>query len=115
LPIGNIKWGEEGLTFNLLVQSDIIAYLSVRSARGQVIGIFDLYLDIRKNHLTRHMLESAILDPDQHLNYPWNVVMATDTIFVDDIWIQLDRVTGTVLVGERLGKKTVKGATGGAE
>ncbi len=115
LPVGNIEWVEDGLNFNLLVQSDVLGYLSVRSARGQVIGIFGLYLDIRANHLTRHMLESVILAPDQHLNYPWNVIMATDTIFVDDIWIELDRVMGTVLVGERFGDKTVRGATGASE
>jgi hypothetical protein len=116
LPRGNIKWTESELDFNLLVQKDSEGYLVVRSSRGQVMGVFSLYLDGREgNHITRHMLESVVLFPDHHINYPWNIVMATDTIFVDDIWVELDRVMGTVLVGERHQKKAVVKAPDSSE
>jgi hypothetical protein len=49
------------------------------------------------------MLERALRNPDTYLSYPWDIVMATDTIFVDDIWVELDRVQGQARIQESTG------------
>ena len=115
LPLGWTEFAEDGISFHLDVRGasfggSSTAVLVARSARGQVIGFFDLELWREgRNHLTNHMLASVIRYPDAYLNYPWNILMAADTIYVDDITVVLDRVNSKVVVGERHAeKKTVE-------
>jgi hypothetical protein len=92
---GFITFEEEGLGFRLYVIDDTAAVLMTRSQRGQVLGIFDLRLDPSgRQHVVTHMLERAFRYPDLYLSYPFNVVMATDTIEVPDVTVTLDRVKG---------------------
>jgi hypothetical protein len=106
LPRGWTTFAESGLSFRLYVRSSEGATLIARASRGQVLGIFDLILwDSGDQHVMAHMLQRPIRYPDSYLNYPWNTIMATDTIFVDDVWVTLDRVNSKVVVGEKHGAK----------
>lgn len=108
LPRGWTAFSDGGIRFRLHVRSDADSVLIARSPRGQVMGIFDLQLwDDGDQHLMSHMLRGVIRYPDRYLNYPWNVIMATDTIFVDDIWVELDRINRSVRIKERFGEQEI--------
>lgn len=95
LSEGFTAFEEESLGFRVYVNDEAEGVLVVRSQRGQVLGIFDLRLDASgRQHVVAHMLERALRFPDLYLSYPFNVVMATDTIEVPDITVILDRVKG---------------------
>jgi hypothetical protein len=95
LTEGLTSFDEEGLGFRLWVIDETAAVLMARSLRGQVIGIFDLRLDpTGRQNVVSHMLERAFRYPDLYLSYPFNVVMATDTIVVPDVTVIIDRVKG---------------------
>lgn len=106
LPKGTATFSESGIEFRITVKSDAEGTLIARSPRGQVMGIFDLKLwDDGNQHVTAHMLQGAIRYPDIYINYPWNIIMATDTIFVDDIFVELDRLDRSALIYERFGSR----------
>jgi hypothetical protein len=108
LPRGWTEFMDGGIRFRLHVKSSTDSVLIARSPRGQVMGIFELQLwDDGDQHLMAHMLQGVIRNPDRYLNYPWNVVMATDTIFIDDIWVELDRINRSVKMKERFGDEEV--------
>lgn len=108
LPRGWTEFTESGIRFRLHVRSDADSVLIARSPCGQVMGIFDLQLwSDGDQHLMSHMLRGVIRNPDRYLNYPWNVIMATDTIFVDDVWVELDRINRSVRFKERFGETEV--------
>lgn len=95
LSEGFTTFEEEGLGFRIYVDDEAEGVLVVRSQRGQVLGIFDLRLDASgRQHVVAHMLERALRFPDLYLSYPFNIVMATDTIEVPDVTVTLDRVKG---------------------
>ena len=106
LPMGWTSFVEADLSFTLRVgssgwQSDYgnEGTLIVRSQRGQVLGIFTLRLDDGgRQHIVTHMLEAALRSPDLYLSYPWDVIMATDTIVVPDIRVFVDRLKKTAKV-----------------
>lgn len=104
LAQGWTSFDENGLNFRVYVGSQTNGSVVVRSQRGQVLGIFDLQLQVEgRSHIVAHMLERALRNPDTYLSYPWDIVMATDTIFVDDIWVELDRVQGQARIQESTG------------
>jgi hypothetical protein len=104
LAQGWTTFDENGMNFQVYVASQTYGSVVVRSQRGQVLGIFDLQLQVDgRSHIVAHMLERALRYPDTYLSYPWDIVMATDTIFVDDIWVELDRVQSQVRIQERTG------------
>lgn len=99
LPLGFYRFAERGITFILHVRSEKEAALIARSPRGRVIGVFELALWAEgRRHMVSHMLQRPFRYPDVFLNYPWNVIMATDTIYVDDVHVILDRIEKEVTV-----------------
>jgi hypothetical protein len=99
LSIGWTTFAESDLTFRLNVENKSEGVLIVRSQRGQVLGIFDLRLDDDgKQHVVAHMLERALRFPDLYLSYPWDILMATDTIYVPDVRVYVDRLKKTAKV-----------------
>lgn len=115
LPVGFYRFVERGITFILHVRSSSEAALIARAPRGRVIGVFDLALWAGGGrHMVNHMLQRPFRYPDVYLNYPWNVIMATDTIWVDDVHVILDRIENEVTVysaGNEI-RKTTKGGDG---
>lgn len=99
LPRGFYRFIERGITFIIHVRSTSQAALIARSPRGRVIGVFELALwaDGRR-HMVNHMLQRPFRYPDVFLNHPWNVIMATDTIWVDDVHVTLDRLDNEVVI-----------------
>lgn len=95
LSRGVTSFEEEGLHFRVHVADRAGGVLVVRSQRDQVVGIFDLRLDDGgRQHVVAHMLERALRYPDIYLSYPWDIIMATDTIYVPDIDVFIDRIKG---------------------
>lgn len=108
LTTGWTSFEENGLSFRVYVAGSTYGTVVVRSQRGQVLGIFELQLQtVGQQHLVSHMLEKALRFPDSYLSYPWDIVMATDTIFIDDVWVELDRITGKAKIQEKHGSETV--------
>ncbi len=96
IPRGTTSFEEDGLKFRLYVINSADGILVVRSQRDQVLGIFDLRLhDSGRQHAVAHMLERALRYPDTYLSYPWDIVMATDTIWIPDVNVVVDRVNKT--------------------
>lgn len=99
LPLGWYRFTEKGITFMLHVRSSSEAVIVARSPRGRLMGVFELALWADGGrHLVNHMLQRPFRYPDLYLNYPWNVVMVTDTIWVDDVDVILDRLQKEVTV-----------------
>lgn len=99
LPLGWYRFNERGMTFVLHVRSSSEAVIITRSPRGRLLGVFELALwSNGGRHLVNHMLQRPFRFPDLYLNYPWNVIMVTDTIWVDDIHVILDRLEKEVTV-----------------
>lgn len=99
LPRGTTGFEEQGLKFRLYAVNSADGVLVVRSQRDQVLGIFDLRLDNNgRQHVVSHMLERALRNPDAYLSYPWDIVMATDTIYIPDVDVIVDRVNKTAEV-----------------
>ncbi len=95
LPRGSTSFTEQGMEFRLYVSSSSDGVLVVRSKRDQVLGIFELELaGGGGQHIVSHMLENAIRYPDIYLSYPWDIVMVTDTIFIPDVHVWIDRIEG---------------------
>ncbi len=104
LPRGWASFTESGILFTFHIKSSSDGVLIARSPRGQVMGFFDLELhDDGDQHIMTHMLQGVIRYPDAFLSYPWDIVMAVDTIFIDDVWVHLDRVENKAHVRERHG------------
>jgi len=96
IPRGATSFEEDGLRFRLYAINRADGILVVRSQRDQVLGIFDLRLhDGGRQHAVAHMLERALRYPDTYLSYPWDIVMATDTIWIPDVNVVVDRVSKT--------------------
>lgn len=110
LPQGRTTFEESGLGFLLLVDAGAQAKLIVRSQRGQVLGLFEVNLNNGGNqHLVTHMLERALRNPDTYFGYPWDIIIATDTIFVPDVHVVVDRVKGEAnVVNQVKGEVEVK-------
>lgn len=99
LPIGSASFAERGLKFTIHVPNNRSGVLVVRSQRDQVLGIFDLRLaGGGGQHVVSHMLENAIRYPNLYLCYPWDIVMVTDTIYIPDIDVWIDRVEGKATI-----------------
>ncbi len=95
LSTGYTSFEDDGIGFRVYVVDDTTGVLIARSQRGQVIGIFDVRLDpSNRQHVTCHMLENALRYPNTYLNYPFNRVMATDTLRIPDVTVDLDRIKG---------------------
>lgn len=93
LPLGWYRFIEKGMTFILHVRNENDAALMAFSPRGRLIGVFELALwSGAGRHPARHMLQRTYRYADLYLNYPWNVVLGFDTIFVDKVRVQLDRL-----------------------
>jgi len=93
LPLGWYRFMEKGMTFILHVRNENDAALMVYSPRGRMLGIFELALwSGAKRHPVRHMMQRPYRFADLYLNYPWNVILGTDSIFVDKVWVELDRL-----------------------
>lgn len=104
LPRGWGSFTESEILFTFHIKSSSDGVLIARSQRGQIMGFFDLELhDGGDQHIMTHMLQDVIRYPDNFLSYPWDIVMATDTIFIDDVWVHLDRVSNKAHVRERHG------------
>ncbi|MGC6487603.1 MAG: hypothetical protein ACON4Z_08160 [Planctomycetota bacterium] len=99
LPIGSTTFNEQGMRFHVHVTNRRSGVLVVRSPRNQVLGIFDLRLaGGGGQHIVSHMLENALRYPDYYLSYPWDIVMATDTIHVPDVDVWIDRIQGEATI-----------------
>jgi hypothetical protein len=95
LPVGSASFTDRGLRFKIFALDRKSGVLVARSQRNQVLGMFDLRLGGGGGqHIVSHMLENALRYPDLYLSYPWDIVMATDTIHVPDIDIWIDRLRG---------------------
>lgn len=108
LTQGWTTFSENGLSFRVYVANSTYGTVVARSQRGQVLGIFELQLQTNgQQHLVSHMLEKSLRYPDSYLSYPWDIVMATDTIFIDDVWVELDRINGKARIQEKNGAESV--------
>ena len=110
LPLGWYRFMEKGMTFILHTRNESDAALMVFSPRGRLIGLFELALwSGARRHPARHMFQRTFRYSDLYLNYPWNVVLGTDSIFVDKVWVELDRLNKEATVYSSSGSARVQG------
>jgi len=105
LPLGWYRFTERGLTFILHVRNENDAALMIFSPRGRMIGIFELALwSSARRHPVRHMMQRSFRYTDLYLNYPWNVIIGFDSIFIDKVWVHLDRLNNEATVWSSSGE-----------
>lgn len=101
LPVGFAAFEEEGLKFEVHVRNERFAFLVARTARGQILGVFDIELaDRGRTSIVTHLLERPMRSPEQYLNSPWDEVLLADDYRIRDIELDLDRILGKATVRE---------------
>lgn len=101
LPVGFAAFEDSGLSFEVHVRNERFAFLVARTARGQILGIFDLELSDRgRTSVVTHLLERPMRMPELYLNTPWDEVLVSDDLRIRDIELDLDRILGKATVRE---------------